>query len=202
MIKKNKGMTIIEILVASFIFFIITTIIFFTLFMTQDYWKVIDNKTEAQLNCMMSLDKMKVEASVSDIQSFTVINDTNLSAVSFMVPRDYSGDPYYFGNTNEQLYTSGNLYWKNYLIYYWNKNTAEIKRRAIAINPMTTAISPLSSLELEGYCNGSGRVISLDVINFNANLYSNYVLFTLNNSVTYANKASAVGMTVRCYPKN
>lgn len=190
--KRHSGVTLIELIVATFIALIVTTIVYASFSLTRDYWKTIDAKIEVQLNCLQALEKIKEDSAVSNIGSFTVANTGNLKAVSFQTPLDSAG--IFQTDSND-----GTPLWQQYIIYYWQTSTTDLRRRIVS-GPL--AVQPLSQGQLQGYCDGTGNIVSFDVLNFSTSILSNRIEFTLANQLAYAGRNNSIQLATRVYQEN
>ncbi|MFH1453286.1 MAG: type II secretion system protein [Armatimonadota bacterium] len=188
-IKKPKGMTLIELLVAAAITVLITSFIATTLIISLKYWKIIDLKSEVQLNAMVGIEGLKQDISSSNIGSFTV-NSSYPKAVSFQSAL-YNGQ--FYANAD------GTPAWQTYIIYYLAANTTDLRKREI-YSP--GAIAPLSQPALVSYCDGTGVLKAIDVNDFSAALGSDYVDILIKTRMDYKGSENSTSLTMRVYPKN
>lgn len=195
-LKKSKGITLIEVMVASFIAAILTTIIYASFKFSQDYyWKTIDAKIEIQLNCIQALERIKADVLSSNISSFTTVDNSTLKAVSFQTPIDSNG----IFQTDS---ATGVPFWQQYIIYYWTTSTTDLRRIAADVPHPSTAVAPLTPGRLTAYCDGTGGIMALDVSGFSVSVVGNYINFSLTNSLTYAGRNNQVQMSIKVYPVN
>lgn len=188
--KKQPGFTLIEMLVAMVIALLISTFVASTLILSLKYWKVIDIKSEVQLNSMVGIENLKNEIASSNIGSFTVNMASFPKAISFQSA---------FYNNSFRTNAGGTPSWQTYIIYYLAANSTNLLRREI-YSP--GPISPLLPAALTGYCNGTGTLKAFDVNDFAATIGSNYVDISIKTRLDYANKENSTNLSSRIYPRN
>lgn len=186
----KKGMTLIELLVASAIALLLMGVVASTLIMSLKYWRLIDVKAEAQLNAMLAIDQIRTEISSSNINSVAV-NAGFPKALSFQS-----------ANYNNKFYTDaqGAPSWMTYVIYYVAENSTNLVRREI-YSP--GPVSALPAPTLISYCNGTGALKAVDISEFSPSVSvpGNYVNIYIKTRVDHP-RENSTNLTARIYPRN
>lgn len=188
--KKHNAFTLIEMLTSSAVGLLIAALVASTLILSLRYWKLIDIKSEVQLNSMIGIESIKNEALYSNIGSFTVNMNNYPKAVSFQ-------SAYY--NNFFHTTSDGAPSWQTYVIYYVLSGSTDLVRKEIYSPGPLAALSPEA---LISYCTSGGAVKALDINDFSASIGSNYVNISIKTRLDYANKENSTNITSRIYPRN
>jgi len=175
MVKKNRGLTVPEMLVVCAVLGIIMTLLFNTLIPVFNAWRRSDVKAELQREAMVAVQRISKELQVSDIKSVVILKGTcargaqgqkPCDAITFLSP---AGDEGGFLFDEE----SGGLKWKSHGIFYLEPQSRTLYLQRKMIVPPTASPSTFQLLS----CSPSpshDRIVARNVesISFDARIES------------------------------
>jgi len=154
---KEKGFTLTEVMVSSFLFLVILEIVLQFLVFSNIYWKFGESRMETSLAALTVIERIRRDMQGAPYYSITNNTSSVPKAVSFASPRDNEG--------NYVTDTGGDLQIQKQVIYYIPSGTKTLRR----IEFSTDVGEALSVDDLTTYCDGSGQLISNCISGFTAN---------------------------------
>ncbi len=145
-VLKRPGMSLVEMLVTLMILVIMSAVLFWVLMMVKTGYQASSARAGGRQDLALALAGISGEMMDSNVD--TVTNNTSLipPALSFLAAYNSQGgfvtDP-----------SNGKPVWQKYVIYYIPSGTSSLLRMEI----YGTFTGPLSTAQLQAYCNGQGR---------------------------------------------
>lgn len=152
--KSSGGFTLVELLSTMFSALLISAAIYSMFYSAVVMWQSSVTRTGNRQDMHVALRKLESELMNSDAATITNLTGNSTPAVSFLSAHDQ----------NDKFITDnkGNPTWQKYVIYYKPNGTKKLLRKEV----YGSFTGPLSASALNGYLDGTGRLISGQVTSF------------------------------------
>lgn len=152
----EKGFTMTELMVSSFLFLIILGIVLQFIVFSNIYWKAGEARMGVSIAAMTTIERIRRDMQGAPYYSITNNTSSSPKAMSFASPRDNTG--------NYVTDSGGDLQIQKQVIYYIPAGTKILRKTEFE----TGSGEALSVEELTTYCDGSGQMISNCITGFTA----------------------------------
>ncbi len=155
---NKKGFTLIEILIAAFLFLLVSGIVLGVAVIAKRYWQAAEGSIEVKQNTYIATEKVMKDVSDSSIDTFTDNTSETDRAIGFLSA--YNTNGIFVTNNN------GEIVWQKYIIYYIKSGDNRLLRKEV-YGSFTDA---LTTAELRAQCDGKGRVAAFNIKSFSADV--------------------------------
>ncbi|MCL5037098.1 MAG: hypothetical protein M1269_08285 [Chloroflexi bacterium] len=125
------------------------------------FWMMGDVRSEVQINARLAYEKITRDIQSSSFDSVTTAGGT-IQAISML-------SPYNTDNTLITVNSEGEIVWQKYIIYYLQEGDERLYRKEVTnINVPSSTPTALTTIQLQNYCDGTGRVVAYSINSLNA----------------------------------
>ncbi len=157
-LKRNRGLTVAELLISALVFGLLTMLIFAFFKMALAAWAKTDGENTVLSTARMVGQRIVAQVQESSVEGLTV--DASGIALGLLSARDEGGQV--------QRDADLALLWQEYRVYWWDRTTARMMVRELAQSPspeplpMTAADLGSGPQPLAFYCSG-GRIVARNI---------------------------------------
>ena len=193
---KNKGHTLLEIMIVIAILGILLTVLLNIFIPGVRIFKMGKDRAEVQADAMIALRRIKMELSCTSIKSVTINSDSlyNVSgdpfAISFLSPYKDVGTTKVIALDPA---TSTLPIWQKYVIYYFDTGSGLLKRKEKSLPVQTALTTALTNTELYNYCTDSNITPSTVSRNIKVTSISMTSPYTIRIDITTAKTGAGPG---------
>ncbi|MBI2252049.1 MAG: prepilin-type N-terminal cleavage/methylation domain-containing protein [Armatimonadetes bacterium] len=171
---KNKGSSLIEVLVYIALFSIVFSSIYMIFIMALRYYYTTKSGIEVQQGAILAVYKLSKELNESSLASLKIYRTTSPKGIVFMSIRNPASG-------NQIQYSSGSLIWYKYVCFYIETDPADSTKKALfrkeqTITPTTTPASS-STYTPAWFSSGGGAGLAYEVTAHNLDASSGFDIY-------------------------